>query len=143
MIFLELARRGQSFKLSWPRAGEFFRRCTMNILLWVLQILLGLYYLMGGSWMATKVPPACLKIMPKPGWVILGVIQALFALALVLPGVTGIMPILTPIAAVGVAVETVFVAVLLKTKPQGLVWVVVPALLVLFVAYGRFVLVPF
>ena len=118
-------------------------RRTMNILLWVLQILLAIYYLMGGSWMATKVPPACLKIMPMPSWIVLGAIQALFALALVLPGVTGIMPILTPIAAVGVAVETMFVAVLLKTKLQGLVWVVVPALLVLFVAYGRLMLKPF
>jgi uncharacterized membrane protein len=108
----------------------------MNILLWVLQVLLGLYYLMGGSWMVSKIPGAWLKILPKPAWMVLGVLQVLFALGLVVPK-------LTPIAAVCVAVETVLVAVLTKPKFQGALWVVVPALLVLFVAYGRFVLMPF
>jgi len=115
----------------------------MNIVLWVLQILLAVYYLMGGSWMMSKVPPAWLKIMPKPVWVALGLLQALFALGLVLPGVLGSMPKLIPISAVGVAVETVVVALINKTKPNGLVWVVVPALLALFVAYERNPQMPF
>jgi hypothetical protein len=115
----------------------------MNILLWVLQILLGLYYLMGGSWMIFKVPPVWLKLMPKPVWTTLGVLQALFALGLILPGATGMMPKLTPIAAVCVAVESVMVAMVTIRKFQGALWVMVPAFLVLFVAYGRFVLMPF
>ena len=115
----------------------------MNILLWVLQILLALYYLMGGSWMISKVPGAWLKFLPKPAWMALGLLQVLFALGLVLPGATGMLPQLTPIAAVGVAVETVLVAMLTKPKFQGFLWVLVPALLVLFVAYGRFALKPF
>ena len=73
----------------------------------------------------------------------LGVLQVLFALGLVLPAATGILPKLTPIAAVCVAVETVMVATLTKPKFQGALWAVVPALLALFVAYGRFVLTPF
>jgi hypothetical protein len=108
----------------------------MNILLWVLQILLALYYAMGGSWMVSKAPGAWLKLLPKPAWVALGALQILFALGLVLPGMIG-MPKLTPIAAVGVAVETLLVAVLTKPKFQGLLWVVIPALLAAFVAYGR------
>ena len=115
----------------------------MNILLWVLQILLALYYAMGGSWMVSKAPGAWLKLLPKPAWVALGVLQVLFALGLVLPGAFGILPKLTPIAAIGVVVETFLVAALAKPKFQGLLWVVIPALLAAFVAYGRFVLHPF
>jgi|HubBroStandDraft_1064217.scaffolds.fasta_scaffold1549260_1 hypothetical protein len=115
----------------------------MNILLWVLQILLALYYLMGGQWMVFKVPGAWLKILPKPVWMALGLLQALFALGLVLPPLVGLSPMVTPIAAVGVAVETLFVSALTKPKFQGLLWVIVPALLAAFVAYGRFVLKPF
>jgi hypothetical protein len=115
----------------------------MSILLWVLQILLALYYVMGGSWMISKVPPVWLKIMPKPVWAALGLLQILFALGLVLPGAFGMMPLLTPVAAVGVAVETVLVAALGKPKFSGMLWAIVPALLALFVAYGRFALKPF
>jgi hypothetical protein len=115
----------------------------MNIPLWVFQILLALYYLMGGSWMVSKVPGAWLKLLPKPVWMAIGLLQILFALGLVLPAAVGIMPKLTLIAAVGVAVETVLVAALTKPKFQGLLWVLIPAALALFVAYGRFVLVPF
>jgi hypothetical protein len=115
----------------------------MNILLWVLQVLLALYYLMGGGWMVFKVPGVWFKILPKPVWMALGLLQVLCALGLVLPGVTGVLPILTPIAAVCVAIETLLVSVLTKPKFQGLLWVVVPALLAAFVAYGRLVLKPF
>jgi hypothetical protein len=113
----------------------------MNIFLWALQVLLGLYYLMGGSWMLKNIPGAWLKILPKPVWTAIGLLQILLALGLALPGLLG-KPQLVPIAAIGVAVETLFVAVLTKPKFQGLLWVVVPALLALFVAYGRIVLVP-
>jgi len=93
--------------------------------------------------MVFKVPAVWLKLMPKPVWVALGTLQALFALGLVLPGAFRVLPILTPIAAVAVAVETVLVASLGKPKFKGLLWAVVPALLALFVAYGRIVLQPF
>jgi len=114
----------------------------MNILLWVLQVLLGLYYLVGGRWMLKNIPASWLKILPRPVWMTIGLLQILLALGLVLPGLFG-KPQLIPIAAIGVAVETLFAAVLTKPKFQGLLWVVIPALLSLFVAYGRIVLNPF
>ncbi len=114
----------------------------MNILLWILQILLALYYLMGGQWMVFKVPPVWLKLLPKPVWMALGLLQALFAIGLVLPGLIGMSPPITPIAAIGVAVETLLVSTITKPKFQGMLWIVVPALLALFVAYGRLVLKP-
>lgn len=115
----------------------------MNILLWVFQVLLGLYYLMGGSWMVSKVPGAWLKILPKAVWITFGLLQALFALGLVLPAALKIWPIATPIAAVCVAVETIGVGILNRVKFQGFLWILIPAVLSLFVAYGRFVLSPF
>ena len=119
----------------------------MNILLWVLQVLLGLYYLMGGFYQANagKLPPAWLKIMPKPAWVALGVLQILFALGLVLPGAVHVAPQLTPLAAIGLIVETLLVYKLTFKRVQlkTFVWILVPALLALFVAYGRFALAPF
>jgi len=115
----------------------------MNIFLWVLQIFLALYYLMGGYWIVSKVPGVWLKLLPKPAWTALGLLEALFALGLVLPAAVGLLPILTPLSAVGVAIETVAVSGITKPKFQGMLWIVIPALLALFVAYGRFVLVPF
>src|SRR5258708_34165777 len=114
----------------------------MNILLWLLQVMLGLYYLMGGSWMLSKIPGAWLKILPKPVWMALGLLQILFALGLVLPGALRMSPQLTPISAISVAVETLLVTALTKLPFKGALWAIVPALLALFVAYGRTTLVP-
>src|SRR5258708_38923 len=110
----------------------------MNILLWVLQILLAFYYAMGGMYQANtaKLPKAWLNIFPKPVAMTLGLLQILFAVGLVLPGAFGMLPILTPIAAVCLAAQTLLVAIRV-TRFRGLLWVVVPGLLVLFVAYGR------
>ncbi len=114
----------------------------MNILLWVLQVLLALYYAMGGSWMLKNIPAGWLKIMPRPVWMAIGFLQILLALGLVLPGLFG-KTLLIPIAAIGVAAETLFVAALTRPKFQGLLWVLIPALLSLFVAYGRMTPKPF
>jgi hypothetical protein len=119
----------------------------MNILLWVLQILLALYYAMGGFYQANvgKLPPAWFKIVPKPAWLAIGGLQILFALGLVLPGAVKVMPQLTPVSAVGLIVETLLVYALTINKFifKAFVWVLIPAVLAAFVAYGRFVLAPF
>jgi hypothetical protein len=119
----------------------------MNITLWVLQVLLALYYAMGGMYQLNvgKLPPAWFKIVPKPGWIALGGLQVLFALGLVLPPLLKAMPQLTPGSAVGLIVETLVVYSLTIHKFifKAFVWVLVPAVLAAFVAYGRFVLAPF
>ena len=115
----------------------------MNVLLWILQVLLGLYYLMGGSWMLSKIPGGWLKILPKPAWMALGLLQVLFALGLILPGALKMSPQLTAVSAIGVVVESLLVMALTKPPFKGALWAIVPALLALFVAYGRTVLSPF
>ncbi len=119
----------------------------MNILLWVLQVLLALYYAMGGMYQLNvgKLPPAWFKIVPKSGWIALGLLQILFALGLVLPPLIKATPQLTPGSAVGLIVETVVVYFLTFNKFmfKAFVWILVPGLFAAFVAYGRFVLAPF
>lgn len=119
----------------------------MNILLWVLQVLLALYYAMGGMWQMKvgKLPPAWFRIVPKPGWIVLGGLQVLFALGLVLPPLVKFMPQLTAISAIGLIVETmlVYAVTINKFIFKAFVWVLIPAVLAACVAYGRFVLVPF
>ena len=107
----------------------------MNILLWVLQILLALWNLIGGIYTVfnyEQLKGAWGTALPKPAWVALGVFQALFALALVWPK-------LTPIAAGYLAVNALLgCALFVKYSGfPGMLWGVVPGLLAAFVAYGR------
>jgi hypothetical protein len=121
----------------------------MNILLWVLQILLALYAAMGGFWMVRthdKLAGAGNHALPKSAWLMLGVLQILFALGLVVPGAAGVLPGLTAVAAICLAVEMVSTAAILKAKDlwsTGMLWAVVPSLIAAFVAYGRLSLSPF
>src|SRR5437867_3258321 len=120
----------------------------MNILLWILQILLALWNLIGGIYTVfnyEKIKGPWMTALPGPAWVAIGVLQALFALALVLPGMAGLLPKLTPIAAVYLAVNGLLGCALFAQYAgfPGMLWGVVPALLAAFVAYGRIVLKPF
>jgi hypothetical protein len=107
----------------------------MNILLWILQILLALWNLTGGLYTVfhyENLKAAWITALPGPVWVALGLLQALFALGLVLPK-------LTHIAAVYLAINALLGCVLFAQYAgfPGILWGVVPALLAAFVAYGR------
>jgi hypothetical protein len=113
----------------------------MNILLWVLQIVLALWNMTGGIYTVfhyEKLKEAWVNALPKPAWVALGVLQALFAFGLVVPK-------LTPIAAAYLAVNALLGCALFAQYAgfPGLLWGVVPSLLAAFVAYGRIALKPF
>jgi hypothetical protein len=114
----------------------------MNILLWVLQIVLALYNVVGGIYTITSfesLKGAWANNLPKPAWVAIGVLQVLFALGLVLPGAFGVLPKLTPIAAAYLAVNALSGCALFAKYAgfPGILWAVVPAILAAFVAYGR------
>ena len=121
----------------------------MNILLWILQIVLAFYGVSGGMWtlkMAPKLGAASTNALPRPAWLTFGLLQMLFGLGLVVPGLVGVRTGLTAIAAVGLAVVMVVSASIVLGKARtgvGMLWAVLPALLALFVAYGRTVLRPF
>ena len=122
----------------------------MNILLWIMQSALAFLYLSGGAFKFLKPEDVAsqMPIISHAGWRALGVIEVIGALLLIVPAAAKWLPVLTPVAAGVLAVETLALAALyaqhsLKiavTNP--LVWAAVMGLLVAFVAYGRYAISP-
>ncbi len=114
----------------------------MNILLWIFQGLLAFWNITGGIYTAMnyeQLKSAWASGLPKPAWIAVGGLQALFALGLILPGLTGTLPKLTPISAGYLSVNSL-VGCLLFAKYAGfpgMLWGIVPAMVAAFVAYGR------
>ena len=81
---------------------------------------------------------------PQPVVKGIGVLELLGALGLILPALTGILPWLTPLAAVGLGLTMVGAALtnLHTGKPRHLIANAVLLIATTFVAYGRFVGLP-
>ena len=108
----------------------------MNIILWVLQSLLALYYLIGGFYMMNNYEKLAnvwaLNTLPRPIWIALGLLQMLFALGLLLPATCRVSAVcLAVISLLGIALYVAYAGF------PGLLWAVVPAILLALVAYGR------
>lgn len=123
----------------------------MNIVLWIVQILLALAFLMAGTLKATQPIDKLAVRMQwvnslRPRWLVrvIGVLEVLGAIGLILPAVTGILPWLTPVAAVGL-VLTMIGAALLHAQ-RGEVSHIAPnivlLLLAVIVVVGRFMVMP-
>jgi DoxX-like family len=85
---------------------------TVNIALWIVQDLLALVYLAAGGLKVVR-PREQLAATGNFDWMkdssdaavkALGLVEILGALGVILPWLTGIAPILTPIAAIGLVV---------------------------------------
>ncbi|MDN3242653.1 DoxX family protein [Glycomyces tritici] len=118
----------------------------MNVLLWILQIMLAAAFLLAGTMKATQPKD---KLAPKMAWVndfstgtvkLVGITQLAAALGLVLPALTGIAVILTPLAAVGLGLIMVLAAIyhLRKREYSSIPVNVVILVLAGIVAWGRF-----
>jgi hypothetical protein len=122
----------------------------MNILMWVLQAALALLYLSGGAYKTFKFEELAnqMQVLSHGGWRALGVLEMLGAVLLIVPVATDWMPVLTPIAAAVLALETLALAGLyarysLKLAASNpMVWAAVMGVLAAFVAFGRFALAP-
>lgn len=122
----------------------------MNTVLWAVQILLALVFATAG---VMKLVRSKEKLATNMAWVdgfesghikLIGALEVLGALGLILPAVTGILPILTPLAALGLAL-TMVGAIITHLRRQEYTHIIGPVILMLlslFVAYGRFVLLP-
>ncbi len=124
------------------------KRSIMTYVLWIVQGLLALIFLFAGG-MKLVLP---LEVMteqmplPLPGWFLrfIGVAEVLGALGLILPGLFGIRPGLTPLAACGLVIIMIGATVLTLVGgdvASALIPLVV-GLLSAFVAYGRWRLAP-
>lgn len=121
----------------------------MNALLWVLQIVFGLYFLFVGV-LHFIVPEGLPELMswmyelPDSLHLTAGIAEIAGGLGLILPAITGIQPGLVPLAALGLAVVMLGAAIWHagrgETTQIGLN--VVNAAILLFIAYGRWRLKP-
>jgi len=113
----------------------------MNILLWILRILLAFWNLVGGSYTAfhyEQLKAPWLNDSPPVLWIVISLLQILFALGLVMPGTDKRWPKLTFISAVYLVLNSLLGLALFAQYAgfPGMLWGVVPALLSAFVAYG-------
>jgi uncharacterized membrane protein YphA (DoxX/SURF4 family) len=118
----------------------------VNVFLWVLQALLALAFLGAGT---MKLLQPKKKLRERMAYVddfsaptvkFIGAVEVLGALGLILPAATGIAPILTPLAATGLAITMILAVVVhlrrgeAKQTPVNAVLLVIAAV----IAWGRF-----
>ena len=122
----------------------------MNILLWILQIALAWLCIAGGIYQIFKIEQmqknvASMRALPRSLWAFLGAFGCGAGLGLILPGAINVLSILTPIAAVAVAAESVLISAFYiyykDYSPMG--YSLVMVCMAVFIAYGRFALSPF
>ena len=124
----------------------------MNIAVWIVQGILAFVFFMAG-FMKISQPKETL-IEKGMGYAedfsagqlrMIGILEVSGAIGLILPALTGILPILTPIAAVGLILTmtgAAFTHARRGGEIQMLVTNIVLLALAFFVAYGRFLVVP-
>jgi uncharacterized membrane protein YphA (DoxX/SURF4 family) len=122
----------------------------MNIAIWIIQGLAAVVFLMAGGMKLTQPVD---KLATRMQWVkgfsatqvrLIGTAEVVGALGLILPGLTGILPILTPIAAACLVVlmcGAVFTHIRLHELDK-LASPALPLVLALLVAIGRIWVLP-
>jgi len=122
----------------------------VNTVLWTLQVVLALVFAGAGTVKLVQPREKLVRTMawtaatPQRAVRLIGTTEVLGALGLILPALTGILPWLTPLAAVGLALTMIGAALtnLRIDKPTHIPTNMVLFAFAVFVAYGRFVLVP-
>jgi uncharacterized membrane protein len=118
----------------------------MNAFLWVLQVLLGGTFVAAGLMHAGQPRQRLLERLPwvedfsEPTVKFIGTMELAGGLGVVLPALTGIAPILTPIAATGLAVIMLGAVAthIRRREPAGVAVAGVLFVLAAVVAWGRF-----
>jgi uncharacterized membrane protein len=120
-----------------------------NLVFWLLQALLALAFAASGFGHATtrgepRKGMEWTAAVPRPMLQTIGVLEILGAIGLILPAATGILPILTPIAASAFALLMLCAAIfhVHRGETSNAIGNLVLGLLAFAVAYGRFVLFP-
>lgn len=122
----------------------------MNRLLWVLQIVFGVYFIAVGV-LHFVVPdglPGPMEWMYElsdPLHYVSGTAEILGGLGLILPAATKIRPELTVFAALGLVIVMIGAAIwhLPREEPTNIVLNLANAAILAFIAYGRWRLTPF
>ena len=119
----------------------------MNRALWIVQALLGLFFALGSGAPKLLLGPEALALpipLPGPFLRFIGVAEVLGGLGLILPGLLGMRPGLTPLAAAGLVLITIGATVyqLAAGQLESALFAATVGLLCAFVAYGRWRLAP-
>ncbi|MCY2961766.1 MAG: DoxX family protein [Planctomycetota bacterium] len=135
-------------RLARPDVEPGSRR-TMNILLWVLQVLAALLYGASGGmkvFLFDKVSHdvRSFDALPRKAWMALGIVELVCTVGLIVPAAFHWQPMLTVAAAAVLAIESlVFIGVHAKYREIAPILLCsVLGLLMAFIAYGRLVLNP-
>ncbi|MEU6717909.1 DoxX family protein [Nonomuraea sp. NPDC046802] len=118
----------------------------MDVFLWIVQAILAAMFAMSGL---GKLLWSKDKLAAKYPWThtfsqaavrSIGVTELLGTIGLIVPAATGIAPVLTPIAATGLAIMMVLAGALhvRRKEPSGLMPTAVLLVLCALVAWGRF-----
>ena len=122
----------------------------MNTALWIIQILLGLAFILAGVMKLTQPRE---RLQARMGWVedfsqtqvrLIGLVEVLGGLGVILPALTGILPILTPLAALGLILTMIGAALthLRRSEFTMLITNLVLGVLAVAVVYGRLIALP-
>lgn len=124
----------------------------MKYVLWIVQVLLALIF---GAAGLTKVFTPYNGLIEMQPWVesfstipwvivVIGGLEVLGAIGLLLPSITRILPKLTPLAGVGLALTMVGAIILhiIRAEWEALIPNIIFLILAIFVAYGRYKILP-
>lgn len=120
----------------------------MNILLWIIQVLLGLLFIFSGSMKfvmsVQQMNEGAAVVLPGIFLHFIGVCEFLGGIGLILPALLRIKPGLTPLAAAGLAIITAGATVITLMGPMKAMAAVpfATCVLCILVAYGRWRLAP-
>lgn len=128
----------------------------MNITLWILQVLLGVFFTGSGIGKAfcfnQAIWEGCVRTIPwlagpsvpQGLFIFIGVAEFLGGIGLVLPALTKVSPKLTPAAAAGLTTVMILASGfhLMRAEFGFMALTVFLAAILAFIAYGRFVLKP-
>jgi uncharacterized membrane protein YphA (DoxX/SURF4 family) len=128
--------------------GSEARDSGMNIVLWVVAGLLAFVFLGAGAMKVTQSKEK-LAANPNMAWSeqfspgiikLIGLLEIFAAIGLILPALLDIVPVLVPLAALGLVLMMIGAAVThaRRTENQAIGMNVVLLLLAAFVAWGRF-----
>ena len=119
----------------------------MNIGLWILQVLMGLFFILASGAPKLLLPLDSLPMpipLPHAFLIFIGVAEVTGGLGLILPGALKIQTWLTPLAAAGLTLVALggMAYQLAAGEPGNAVFALVFAALTAFIAYGRAKLAP-
>ncbi len=121
----------------------------MNTLIWIIQVLMAVLFVFHGIAMFN--PPAAVResVVQKMGYSLpflktIGTLEVLGGLGLILPALTRVMPLLSPLAALGLVIIMIGAAASHARHGEGkqTIATAVVTLLVAFVGIGRLWLSP-